>query len=659
MTNPKLRIDKQDESRRLFENWMSDGGKFPKAIERSGDGSYKLMQAHSAWTAWSAALDAALAQPAAHGDIEKFKHHSIILNQFCWRISEALGDIGASQDSAYLDISALMDRAVSAISQPQQQARVTDELIELGARSIHRVDGSTDEELQNLDNFMRSRPEIWAQYRIESQAVIEAVAPLLAAPPDPIRALVQRHAAELTTNDYAYFELAYTKQTGWMAWITDKPLAFTVVNPDRKVLATGQGGPPEAACAAALGKDSAPEGARRVDRDSPASELADVEDINRLRALVYVPGAWQCPKCKLRIVRTIMSAATGEMHANEETEPCPNGCGPLWRISERDDRKEAQRSFIDQCDELTKAKARIAELEQAAQPVAQTTHHPDDIAVDLFAAEMKAKLEYSRNKHGRGGWNDKSDCSAEHLSNLLREHVGKGDPVDVANFACFLWNRQERIVPQVAQTGVPERHALVAAGADALDAVACRTAHRRAHAGGEAVSAHISPCGRYRYLLSRPPFETCRHVANARPAVFCMLNPSTADAVTDDPTIRRLRGYARDWGCAGIIVVNLYALRATNPRELRTANDPVGPENDDYLYQAASESRDVICAWGKSARPDRVNRALEIFRSARAKTWCLALSKDGTPKHPLYLRANLKPFNWSPDTATAPSKGEK
>lgn len=131
-------------------------------------------------------------------------------------------------------------------------------------------------------------------------------------------------------------------------------------------------------CGACPGDGSVCERACRVERESPASELADVEDINRLRALVYVPGAWQCPKCKLRIVRTIMSAATGEMHANEETEPCPNGCGPLWRISERGDRKEAQRSFIDQCDELTKAKARITELEQAARSVAQTTHHPDD-----------------------------------------------------------------------------------------------------------------------------------------------------------------------------------------------------------------------------------------------------------------------------------------
>lgn len=165
------------------------------------------------------------------------------------------------------------------------------------------------------------------------------------------------------------------------------------------------------------------------------------------------------------------------------------------------------------------------------------------------------------------------------------------------------------------------------------------------------MSACISPCGKYRYSLSRP--STIDN-PTARPAVFCMLNPSTADATTDDPTIRRLRGFARDWDCAGIIVVNLYALRATNPRELRTASDPIGPENDDYLFQVAHENRDVVCAWGKNARSDRVSRALDIFRAARARTWCLALSKDGTPKHPLYLRADLKPFIWTPGAAPTP-----
>lgn len=70
--------------------------------------------------------------------------------------------------------------------------------------------------------------------------------------PDSIAALIARHAEELDRNDYAYFELAYTRQTGWMAWITDKPLQGPVLNPDRKVLARGQGATPAEACRDAL-----------------------------------------------------------------------------------------------------------------------------------------------------------------------------------------------------------------------------------------------------------------------------------------------------------------------------------------------------------------------------------------------------------------------
>lgn len=75
----------------------------------------------------------------------------------------------------------------------------------------------------------------------------------------------------------------------------------------------------------------------------------------------------------------------------------------------------------------------------------ESTKHPDDVAVDLFASAMKAKLEYARNRRGRGGWQNKSECSADDLSAMLRDHVSKGDPTDVANFCCFLWNRQEAI----------------------------------------------------------------------------------------------------------------------------------------------------------------------------------------------------------------------
>lgn len=86
----------------------------------------------------------------------------------------------------------------------------------------------------------------------------------------------------------------------------------------------------------------------------------------------------------------------------------------------------------------------------ALEPAAPEGHHPDDIAVDRFAAAMKEKLARKR-EEGRGGWDDKEKCSGEYLSRLLREHVDKGDPVDVGNLAMMLHQRGERIAPEGQQ----------------------------------------------------------------------------------------------------------------------------------------------------------------------------------------------------------------
>lgn len=97
----------------------------------------------------------------------------------------------------------------------------------------------------------------------------------------------------------------------------------------------------------------------------------------------------------------------------------------------------------------------IAALTAAIGPCDETARLEDDQAVDLFSAAMRQKLAIARSK-GRGGWQDRTDCSQERLSHLLHEHIAKGDPIDVANFCCFLWNRQESILPvrgQSARTG--------------------------------------------------------------------------------------------------------------------------------------------------------------------------------------------------------------
>lgn len=147
-------------------------------------------------------------------------------------------------------------------------------------------------------------------------------------------------------------------------------------------------------------------------------------------------------------------------------------------------------------------------------------------------------------------------------------------------------------------------------------------------------TATISEDGRYRYRLTRGSELGCPSALP--PAVFVMLNPSTADGLVDDPTIRRCRGFAREWGCPGLVVVNLYAYRATKPADLKWADDPVGPLNDAFLASACHK-QDVICAWGQHATQERIFEVWQILYRARARTFCLGLTKDGRPRHPLFV----------------------
>lgn len=169
------------------------------------------------------------------------------------------------------------------------------------------------------------------------------------------------------------------------------------------------------------------------------------------------------------------------------------------------------------------------------------------------------------------------------------------------------------------------------------------TDHITASPGLSANTATISPCGQYRYTLSR---ETGLLYPETGSALFIMLNPSTADASLDDPTIRRCIGFAKTWGCPGLTVANLYALRSTNPNHLWQHDDPVGPDNDHWLRNLASEFEDVVCAWGANAKPGRVQDVVEILTYAGARLWCLGATKSGAPKHPLYIKSDQALVEW-------------
>lgn len=148
-------------------------------------------------------------------------------------------------------------------------------------------------------------------------------------------------------------------------------------------------------------------------------------------------------------------------------------------------------------------------------------------------------------------------------------------------------------------------------------------------------TAVLSPCRTWRYALRR------RWGIGGRPVLFVMLNPSTADEAEDDPTIRRCLDFARRWAAPALTVANVYAYRSTDPKALKRAEDPIGPENDQWLLQLAGEASTIVCAWGAHAPSERVADVLELLRDF--PLYCLGRTRSGAPKHPLYVPAVTLP----------------
>jgi len=164
-------------------------------------------------------------------------------------------------------------------------------------------------------------------------------------------------------------------------------------------------------------------------------------------------------------------------------------------------------------------------------------------------------------------------------------------------------------------------------------------------------SAVISDDGRYRYRL-------VRRWSDAPLVAFIMLNPSTADANEDDPTIRRCEGFARAWGHGGLLVANLFAFRATDPRELVAAidrgDDAVGPDNNEAIRRlvTAADVSLLVAAWGtRGYLGGRDAEVCRFVRESGRELCALRVSKDGFPGHPLYLPAALKPVPYAVGSA--------
>lgn len=153
--------------------------------------------------------------------------------------------------------------------------------------------------------------------------------------------------------------------------------------------------------------------------------------------------------------------------------------------------------------------------------------------------------------------------------------------------------------------------------------------------------AIYSPCRGYRYTLERTWDEN-------RPAVaFIGLNPSTATEDVDDPTVRRCIGFARSWGCGGLIMLNIFAYRSTDPKKLHRMDRRacVGRKNDKHLLRIAANGVPLVAAWGThGALHGRHDEVLDLLHNYQLKA--LRITKEGCPQHPLYLPANLKPEPW-------------
>jgi hypothetical protein len=149
--------------------------------------------------------------------------------------------------------------------------------------------------------------------------------------------------------------------------------------------------------------------------------------------------------------------------------------------------------------------------------------------------------------------------------------------------------------------------------------------------------ATLSERREYRYKLSR--------IWNSsQPLVlFVMLNPSTADGMIDDPTIRRCIGFAKSWGYGGLYVGNLFAWRATDPKELLTASEPFGADNQKHLDEMMEKCDLIVAAWGNSPIVKKLMKGRSYDPFKGRSVHYLDLSADGTPKHPLYLKKDLQP----------------
>lgn len=164
------------------------------------------------------------------------------------------------------------------------------------------------------------------------------------------------------------------------------------------------------------------------------------------------------------------------------------------------------------------------------------------------------------------------------------------------------------------------------------------------------MGAEFSPCRRYRYALTRESMDM-RVGQSDRTLVMIGHNPSTADEVMNDNTIRRCIGFANDNGFRNLVMVNLFAFRATVPYDVPMDEDAIGPDNDAWLTAWMMQGDTVCCAWGGIEHPikaEAVERVRRIAELTGKPLHCLGVTKYGEPRHPLYMPKDSQLMEWKP-----------
>jgi len=151
-------------------------------------------------------------------------------------------------------------------------------------------------------------------------------------------------------------------------------------------------------------------------------------------------------------------------------------------------------------------------------------------------------------------------------------------------------------------------------------------------------SADFSPCKTYRYTLKRTWESDLPHI------LWVLLNPSTADAQKDDPTNRKCMTWARKYGYGSLTFVNLFAYRSPYPEVMKAYHEPIGPDNDDWLWSEIRKHDAVVAGWGNGGtHRDRWKEVAPMC----VRWMCIGINKNGQPKHPLYMRGDVRLQMWN------------